>query len=482
MSSFNGILAWTGYLLAAYLILVVLFYLVMMLMAVVKINRNRRYEQSMDLLSNSEFYDLGVSILVPAYNEENGIVQNIFSLLNLNYKAFEVIVVNDGSTDSTGDIVIEQFHMVPLYDSPIAGKLHTADVIDVYVSSIYPNLILVNKENGGKADALNCGINYSQYDYVCTVDGDSVLEKNSIKKVMRPFVLGGEEIAAVGGSVELINGNEVVDGIADKKVEYSENPLVAMQTIEYYRSFLIGRVALAEHNLMLICSGAFTVFDKQLLIDHDGLATDVIGEDMEIVVRLQKSLIDNDVNKRIVHVPDAICYTEAPESLKVLRRQRRRWHQGLLESLWRHKKVALNPRYGSLGLVAFPYFILAEATIPVVELFGFLYLVAGFFAGQIFFEFSLLLIMYSLLYAGLISLISVMLNAWQQGRFPSASEITYVLGLSFTEFFWYKPLMLLWRLEGFYRFYVNRNDWGVMERKGFSADAENEEREEQAVS
>ncbi|RSZ62119.1 glycosyltransferase family 2 protein [Corynebacterium hylobatis] len=281
--------------------------------------------------------------------------------------------------------------------------------------------------------------------------------------------------------MELINGNEVVDGIADKKVEYSENPLVAMQTIEYYRSFLIGRVALAEHNLMLICSGAFTVFDKQLLIDHDGLATDVIGEDMEIVVRLQKSLIDNGMNKRIVHVSDAICYTEAPESLKVLHRQRRRWHQGLLESLWRHKKVMLNPRYGSLGLVAFPYFILAEATIPVVELFGFLYLVAGFFAGQIFFEFSLLLIMYSLLYAGLISLTSVMLNSWQQGRFPSTSEITYVLGLSFTEFFWYKPLMLFWRLEGFYRFFVNRNDWGVMERKGFSAESEKEEREEQVV-
>ncbi|RSZ62751.1 glycosyltransferase family 2 protein, partial [Corynebacterium hylobatis] len=188
MSSFNGILAWTGYLLAAYLILVVLFYLAMMVMAVVKINHNRRYEQSMDLLSNSDFYDLGVSILVPAYNEESGIVQNIYSLLNLNYKAFEVIVVNDGSSDSTQEIVVEKFKMVPLHDSPIEGSLHTAEVISVYVSSIYPNLILVNKENGGKADALNCGINYSQYDYVCTVDGDSVLEKNAIKKVMRPFV------------------------------------------------------------------------------------------------------------------------------------------------------------------------------------------------------------------------------------------------------------------------------------------------------
>lgn len=482
MPNFSDVLAWTGYLLAVYLILVVLFYLFMLLIAMVKINRNRRYEQSVDLLSNSEFYNLGVSILVPAYNEESGIVQNIFSLLNLNYKEFEVIVINDGSTDSTQELVIEQFQMFPLEDAHIEHKILTANVVSIYVSSIYPNLMLINKENGGKADALNCGINCSFYDYVCTVDGDSVLEKNSIKKVMRPFVLEGEKIAAVGGSVEIINGNQVVDGVADKRVEYSGNPLVAMQTIEYYRSFLIGRVALGEYNLMLICSGAFTVFDKQLLIDHDGLATDVIGEDMEIVVRLQKNLVKSHANRRIVHVPDAICYTEAPESLKVLRRQRRRWHQGLLESLWRNKDAALNPRYRALGLVAFPYFILAEATIPVVELFGFIYLIAGFFAGQIFFEFSLILIIYSLLYAGLINLISVMLNAWQQGRFPSASEIAYVLGLSFTEFFWYKPFTLFWRLEGFYRFFVSRNDWGVMERKGFSDKIMEEDREQEVVS
>lgn len=322
MISGLSLLAWAGYFLAGYLLLVVAFYFIMMIVALYKINRNNHYERPMDLLSNNDFYNLGVSILVPAYNEEVGIIHNVSSLLNLNYKAYEIIVVNDGSTDSTESLLINHFAMEPAERTTVDQAIATEGVRDVYVSTLFPNLKLVNKNNGGKADALNCGINYSTMDYVCTVDGDSVLEKDSIKKVMRPFVLEGKRVAAAGGSVELINDNEVIDGVADKRVEFSSNPLVAMQSIEYYRSFLIGRVALSEHNLMLICSGAFTVFDKELLIHNGGLATDVIGEDMEIVVRLQKQLIDDGVDKRIVHVPDAICYTEAPESLKVLHRQR----------------------------------------------------------------------------------------------------------------------------------------------------------------
>lgn len=377
MINAHNMLAWTGYGLAAYLISVVTFYFLMMVISLVKMNRNHRYERPLDLMSNSEFYNLGVSILVPAFNEEAGILPNVSSLLNLNYQKFEIVVINDGSKDSTAELLIKQFEMeqVPI---PSNKSVPTKEVESVFVSAIAPNLTLVNKANGGKADALNCGINFSQYDYACTVDGDSVLEKNSIKKMMRPFILEGEKVAAAGGSVELINGNEVVDGVADKTIEFSENPLVAMQSIEYFRSFLIGRVALSEYNWMLICSGAFTVFDKQLLIDHGGLATDVIGEDMEIVVRLQKELVRTKNKRKIVHVPDAVCYTEAPETLRVLHRQRRRWHQGLLESLWRHKSVAFHPSYGSLGLVAFPYFIIAEAIIPLVELFGFGYLIAGF--------------------------------------------------------------------------------------------------------
>lgn len=470
--NFNAILAWVGYFLAAYLLIIVFCYLVMLLVALYRIKRNTRYERPMDLLSNNEFYSLGVSVLVPAYNEESGIIQNVSSLLNLNYKEFEIIVINDGSQDATADVLIEQFSMKPVTDFNAPMHIETAEVEGVFVSNLFPNLMLVNKANGGKADALNCGINFSSMDYVCTVDGDSVLEKDSIKKVMRPFVLEGERVAAVGGSVELINENKVVDGVADKKVEFASNPLVAMQSIEYFRSFLIGRVALSEQNLMLICSGAFTVFEKELLIRYGGLATSVIGEDMEVVVRLQRKMIEDNIDKHIVHVPDAICYTEAPESLKVLRRQRRRWHQGLLESLWRHARVTFNPRYHSLGLVAFPYFLIAEALVPLIELLGFGYLIAGFFAGQVFLEFSLILTVFFLLYAGLVNTMAVMLNAWQRDKYPDLSEITYVLGLSFTEAFWYKPLMLLWRLEGFYRFFVNRSDWGVMERKGFSAPEE----------
>lgn len=473
MINLNAVLAWIGYFLAAYLILVLLIYFVMMLFAIFRIRKNRRYRRPLELLSNAERHELGVSILVPAFNEEQGVVQNVSSLLNLNYEKFEIVVINDGSTDATSDVLIEEFLMQPVPNPVIDAKLPTAEVESVYRSEVFPNLTLVNKRNGGKADALNCGINVSKMDYICTVDGDSVLDKEAIRKAMRPFVVEGDRVAAVGGTVELINANRVTHGVADKQVEFSPNPLVAMQTIEYLRSFLIGRVALSERNLMLICSGAFSVFDKHLVVEYGGLATNGIGEDMEIVVRLQKHIAKDDLDKRIVHVPDAICYTEAPETLKVLRRQRRRWHQGLLESLWFHREVAFNPRYGALGVVAFPYFIVAEAIIPLVEVLGILYLITGFFVGQVFVEFSLFLVLFSLVYAGVMNVIAVMLHSWQHERYPDVTELIYVLGLSFTEVFWYKPLMLFWRLEGFYRFFTNRSDWGVMDRTGFSgAEAE----------
>lgn len=463
------ILAWVGYFLAAYVLIVVAFYFAMMVIALVRIRRNRKFERPLDFLGESDAFDLGVSVLVPAYNEEAGILQNVRSLLKLQYTDYEIVVVDDGSSDTTSALLIEEFSMEPADFHPREDALETADMLELYQSSTHPNLRLIRKENGGKADALNCGINYSVMDYVCTVDGDSMLEQHALQRVMRPFVLGGGNVAAAGGSVELINGNKVVDGEADKQVNFSENPLVAMQAMEYYRSFLIGRVALSQFDLMLICSGAFTVFDKSLLIRYGGLARGVLGEDMEVVVRMQKSMFDDATSKRIVHVPDAVCYTEAPETLKVLRRQRRRWHQGLLESLWHHRRVTCNPRYRSLGLVAFPYFWIAEALLPLVELAGWIYLFLGYFAGQVFLEFSIMFMAFFILYSGVVNTVAVMLNAWQQGKYPGFAEITYILGLSFTEIFWYKPLMLIWRLEGMHRFLNKQSEWGKMERVGLGS-------------
>ncbi|MCQ9371373.1 glycosyltransferase [Corynebacterium sp. 35RC1] len=466
-------LAWLGYFLAAYLIGTALLYTVMLGSALYNSRKQNRLNASVDSLSLSNYESFGVTIVVPAFNEASGILQSVSSLLNLNYPNFEIIVVNDGSTDKTAELVIDAFSMHPAAlqtestHTDQAKHIRTAEVQAVYRSSQFPNLHLVSKHNGGKADALNCGINLASYNYVCTVDGDSLLEKNALKKVMRPFLVEKGNVAASGGSVELINGNNVANGIAEKHIEFSDNPIVAMQTLEYFRAFLIGRVALSQHNLMLISSGAFTVFERDLLLKEGGLTPNVIGEDMEIVVRLQRTLLEQQSKKRIVQVPDAICFTEAPETLEVLRKQRRRWHQGLLESLWTHKTVAFNPRYRSLGLLSFPYFILGEALIPVIELLGIIFIIASFFAGQIFLEYSLFLVVLFLTFNGLMNVLSITINAWMQGRYPRPLEITYVLGLSFTETFWYKPLMLWFRLEGFYRFFTQNREWGAMDRRGF---------------
>ncbi|SDM15764.1 Glycosyltransferase, catalytic subunit of cellulose synthase and poly-beta-1,6-N-acetylglucosamine synthase [Corynebacterium mycetoides] len=463
------ILAWIGYFLAAYVLIVVGFYFAMMVIALVRVRRNRKFERPLDFLGESEVFDLGVSVLVPAYNEEAGILQSVRSLLKLRYTDYEILVVDDGASDNTSALLIKEFDMEPADFHPREDALETAAVLERYQSSIHPNLRLIRKENGGKADTLNCGINYSAMEYVCTVDGDSMLEQHALQRIMRPFVFGGGDVAVAGGTVELMNGNDVVGGMADKQVNFSENPLVAMQALEYYRSYLIGRVALSQFNLMLVCSGAFTVFDKSLLIRYGGLARGALGEDMEVIVRLQKSMRDDSARKRIVHVPDAICYTEAPETLKVLRLQRRRWHQGMWESLSRHRRVTCNPKYRSLGLVAFPYFWIAEALLPLIELAGWIYLFLSFFAGQLFLEFSIVFIAFFIIYSGVVNTIAVMLSAWQQGKYPSFAEITYILGLSFTEIFWYKPLVLFWRLEGIFRFLNKQSEWGKMDRVGLGS-------------
>lgn len=412
------------------------------------------------------FFTKPVSIIVPAYNEEVGVVDTVRSLFSLRYPKTEIIIVNDGSTDNTVAIAIKELNMVPV-KKIVRKSLSAKPIKAIYVSQIYPNCYLIDKENGGKADALNAGINMASYPYFCSIDGDSILEKNSLLHIMQPIMLSDEEVIASGGNVRIANGMQMEFGHVVHQ-ELSKNALVVMQVIEYLRAFLMGRIALSKRKMVLVISGAFSVFSKEWVIKAGGYATNTIGEDMELVVRLQRLLREESSEKRIEFIADPVCWTEAPETLAVLRKQRRRWHQGLLESLWRHRIMMFNPKYGRIGLVAMPYFLLIECLSPIIELGGYLYVIYAYFTGGIYYEFSLLLILLFIIYGTGFALTSVLFEMWSLTSFTSHKELRRLFIAALTELFWYRPLTLIWRIEGMIYFILGKKIWGNMERTGLN--------------
>lgn len=450
-----------------YMVFVIAVYSLMFVFALLQLRKEKRLDKSEpDEIFINSFFSKPVSIIVPAYNEEVGIVDSVHSLLSLRYPETEIIIVNDGSTDNTQQIVIDHFQMKPI-QKLIRNEIPTKNVIQIYQSQIHPQCILIEKENGGKADALNVGINVSKYPFFCSIDADSILEESSLLRVMKPIIASSGEVIASGGNVRIANGFNMQLGSVFE-TSLSKNYLVIMQVIEYLRAFLMGRIALSKFNLVLIISGAFSVFSKKWVVDAGGYATSTIGEDMELVVRLHRMIREKGEKKRIVFVPDPVCWTEAPQTLGVLRRQRRRWHQGLLESLWKHKKMTLNPKYGGIGLISFPYFWLIECLGPIIELCGYLYMILAFFVGKIYWEVALLLLLLFVIYGVIFSLISVIFEAWSMKRYPQIKDTLKMVVLSFTEIFWYKPITLFWRCEGVLNFLLKKKEWGKMQRVGIS--------------
>jgi cellulose synthase/poly-beta-1,6-N-acetylglucosamine synthase-like glycosyltransferase len=463
----GDIVAFFAWFIAVYMVIVIVFYTAILVISLFQLrkeyllDRVQAYEDYMD-----EFYTKPVSIIVPAYNEEAGVVQSVRSLLSVNYPIYEVIVVNDGSTDRTLEKMIEHYEMKEI-KKVVRKQVDSKPIKKIYQSAILSNLFLVDKENGGKADALNVGLNFSHYPYFCSLDGDSVLEQDAFLKVMKPIIDSNEEVIASGGSVRIANGCQIHNGNIHK-IGLSDKPLVVMQIIEYLRAFLMGRIGLSRHNLLLIISGAFGVFSKHWVIAAGGYRVDTVGEDMELVVRMHRLLKEKGQRKKIVYVPDPVCWTEVPEDLTYLRRQRRRWHRGLFESLWVHRKLTLNPKYGSIGFLAFPYFWIVEFFGPIVELSGYIFMVLCLFLGGIYIEYSILLFLLSCLYGSIFSMAAVLLEEWSLTKYPKVSDIVKLFLYSLTETLWYRPLTVLWRCEGIWQMIIGDKSWGEMKRKGVS--------------
>ncbi|TBH20189.1 glycosyltransferase family 2 protein [Thermus thermamylovorans] len=418
-----------------------------------------------DLLEREAY--LPISILVPTYNEEKSIVASVRSFLNLHYPEFEVIVVADGPTDRTLEVLQAAFRLVRV-DWVFRRVLPARPIRGVYRSLVHPNLIVVDKENGGKADALNAGLNLARYPLFCAVDADSLLDAQALLRASRLF-LEDDRVLAVGGTIRPLNGAVVREG-AVEAMRLPHGFLEKMQVLEYARAFFLGRAGWSAMGALLIISGAFGLFRREAVLRAGGYRADTVGEDMELVVRLHRRAREEGRPYRILYTPDPICYTEVPSDWKTLRRQRNRWHRGLWEVLWRHRAMLFNPRYGRLGFVAMPYFLLFEALAPVVEVLGYLLLPVLYLLGLLSAEFALLFLLLAVGYGVLLSQLGVGMETLLLKRYPRLSDRLALLFLALLEALGYRQLLALERFLATFQVWRKRGVWGEMRRKGLEGD------------
>ena len=406
-----------------------------------------------------------ISILAPANNEAATVCESVRAMLMLRYSEFEVIVINDGSKDDTLELLIKEFH---LYKSAryYEASLDSKPIRAIYESMDPIRLVVVDKENGGKADSLNAGINVARYPLVCAVDADSVLEDNALLLVARPFLEDREHVLAVGGIIRVANGCQISGGRIET-VDLPSSWIARFQVVEYFRAFLGGRVAFSSFNCLLVVSGAFGLFLKSAVVAVGGYQTSTVGEDIELIVRLHHWARKQRKKYRIVFRPDPVCWTEVPESMRILKRQRNRWQRGTIETVWAHKGMIANPRYGLLGLFAFPYFVLFEMLGPLVELSGYILTLTGFCAGLLHWTMALLFFLAAVLYGTVLSMASVVLEELTTRRYPGVSNLVGLMIAGAIENFGFRQVLTVWRAQAFIDLLRGNKNWGRMERKGF---------------
>lgn len=430
-----------------------------------RLQRLRERYASYDLIF-SDPQTPGVSIIVPAFNEEVDIELTIKNLLHLDYPEYEVIIVNDGSTDRTLSRLEQSFHIRPV-DASVAppGGLPAGRVRGVYYSPEHPGLTVLDKENGGKSDALNAGINFSAYDYFLSVDADAVLEPDALLRIIRPVLAEPDRVLAVGGVVRVANGCRIEKGRVTTP-RLCPRLLPALQTVEYIRAFLVGRLGMSRLNACPIISGAFGLFAKEVAAAVGGYKAGTVGEDMELIARLHDFCIEERRSYRIVFISDPVCWTEVPETLAVLTRQRRRWQRGLLEVLTPRLRHFFRPGYGWLGGFVYPLLFFIESWGSLVEVLGFALLLLAGPAGLLRGELLAALLCASVLFGMSLSIIGFILQEVSLRRYHRFSELLRLAWLCIFENLGYRQLNSLIRILGLWDYLTNKKGWGRMERRG----------------
>lgn len=432
--------------------------------SIVKRSMYSRYQS----LSGSEFVP-PVSILVPAYNEELTIIENVRSLLALNYPKYEVIVVNDGSKDNTLQVMIDEFKLQKTSSIAVKDLVHASPIKGVYHNPDYPGLYLIDKENGGKADSLNAGINLSNYPLISSIDADSLLEKDALIRIARVYMENPEETVAIGGNVRIANGCEIEQGIV-KKVRLPKKLLPMFQTIEYMKAFLGGRIGWSAINGLIIVSGAFGVFRKDYVVKVGGYREGFPGEDMNIIIKLHKYMLEQKLPYRIAFCPEAVCWTQAPDTWRILSSQRKRWGRGNLKNMVDYRHMHFNPRYKQIGLLTMPYNILFETLNPYFKGTGLLALLGYVMLDMTHFDILLTFFAINFLFGYLLTVGSLLLEEIAFRRYPTVKDVCKLLAYSALMFCGYYQIGAVWRFLGHIDYLRNNNTWGVMTRQSWQVE------------
>ncbi|WP_071133608.1 glycosyltransferase family 2 protein [Millionella massiliensis] len=461
-----------GYSIFAYSIGLILSYVVLIWLAEVSILRSKAsfVESYAKKIIDRSPYTPGVSIVAPAYNEERTIVDNVNSLLAQDYPKFEVVIVNDGSKDSTLEKLIENFKLVEVpFDYVELIKTKPFRRLFKSTDPRFARLTVVDKENGGtKADAVNAGLNVAAYPYFINTDVDCILARDAIYQCILP-VLDRDHVIAVSGAMAMSNGCRVSDGRIEEA--FPPHALVPLfQTLEYMRSFLVGKMGWSAINSMPNVSGGYGLFDREIVIAAGGYSPDSFAEDMDMLIRMVGYCCDFSIPYRVVQIPQTCCWTEGPPNIKVLARQRVRWGRGLIQTFARHKRFVFNRKYRQMGMLTLPYLLIFEFISPVIEFFGILTLLFLALTGAV--NWGTALIIFLAIYAFCITLAIVVIfyDYTLGGSYKRFKEYLWILMAALLEPFIYHPMVVFFSLKGYWNYFVKKKAvWGEMTRKGYAS-------------
>lgn len=457
--------------------LFILFYFFLMnisyfLLFLVSYNGIKKYKKQSNLNNYLKIYQSKltppISLLVPAYNEEDTIIKNINSFLSqFNYPEYEVIIINDGSKDTTLEKILNTYDC-RLENFPYKKNLKTKNIKNIYISNKDSRLKIIDKENGGKADALNAGINICKYPYFGSIDADTLLEKDSYLKVMVPVIGNPNNVIATGGIVGVINGCKVNENKIEE-IRYPKNILAGFQVVEYLRAFLFGRYAWTRLNALPLISGAFGLFKKEAILKINGYSskqtmTSTVGEDMDLVIRLHKYYLENKLDYQIIFVPDPLSWTQVPENLNTLGNQRARWHRGLMETFSQNNTMLFNKNYGKIGILVLPYYFIFEMLAPLIELIGYIVFPYLYFNQQISLDIFIVFFMVSVVFGVFISMLAVFLELLTFNRYKNFKDLIKLLIFSILENIGYRQLTMIFRVKGVWQYLRKNKQWGEMKR------------------
>jgi biofilm PGA synthesis N-glycosyltransferase PgaC len=451
----------------AYAITISLSYLILAVISVFEMRRYIRRNKLVDFkMILSSPHAPGISLIAPAYNEGLTIIDNVKSLLSIQYNNYEVIIINDGSKDDTIAKLIPAFDLIKV-DYDLQASLRTKPVRGVYKSQnrAFRKLTVVDKENGGKADALNVGLNVSKKDLVACIDVDCIIEPDALLKMVKPF-LERSDVIASGGVVRIANSCVVEEGRLIE-VKLPESLLARTQVLEYIRAFLLGRMAWSRLNGLLLISGAFGLFRREIAVSAGGYDHNTVGEDMELVVRMRRFMHEGGKPYRVAYIPDPLCWTEAPSNTTILGRQRNRWARGTFETLKTHRILFFNPRYGLMGMLSYPYWFFFEYMSPFVEFAGLLFFGFLVIIGQVNWTFFLLLTLAVYCYAIFMSMFALFAEEISFFKYTSKRDIFKMVGVALLEPIWFHPRVVWWSLKGNLDLIKGKKSWGEMTRQGF---------------